>query len=276
VVGIGDSDYEFNLNLTEAEAKMIKIDVNQINNMSECIPLLQNDQVKHKIVINSKNLLFNVLLNLNKSNSNKTFIEYISLNSIVALPNFIGFRDKIVSDLDENYMYLIENNLTQPNKLKFNICVQNQQPKSFEMEISPSDYVYDKEKDEKKRKEKEYIARKEYDVYNQMKESFKKLDNSDDMHDYLSKKTISPSKDKEKEKKEKSPSPHKKEFKFDFTKKALDKDKEAKKDDKKQDDKSPADKKDEKKEEKKDDKKDGKKDEKKEDKKDKNDDKKRC
>ena len=41
VMGLGDIDYEFNLDLTEKEALLFKYDPNKLNSLKDCKSLLQ-------------------------------------------------------------------------------------------------------------------------------------------------------------------------------------------------------------------------------------------
>ena len=68
VMGLGDIDYEFNLDLTEKEALLFKYDPNKLNSLKDCKSLLQNKIIKDKITISSRNNLINLLLFINKTN----------------------------------------------------------------------------------------------------------------------------------------------------------------------------------------------------------------
>ena len=104
VMGLGDIDYEFSLNLSEPEAKLLKFDIDQVKNLTDCKSLLQNDEIKEKININSKNNLVNLLLFINKTNQNKSYTEFLSLNCLF-LNQDLGFiKEKIKIDFEDNFL----------------------------------------------------------------------------------------------------------------------------------------------------------------------------
>ncbi len=94
VVGIGETDYEFNLNLTETELVLYKIDPESLNSVSDLIPLLKIKELKEKLYISSNNNLLNIFLFLNKTNPHKTFVEYVSLNCMMVNPENFFMKEK--------------------------------------------------------------------------------------------------------------------------------------------------------------------------------------
>ena len=82
VMSFGEFDYDFSLNLSEADAKKYKFDIEQAKSLKDLSPLLKNEEIQSKVQMNSKNKLINLLLFLNKTNKHKTFIEFLSLNCI--------------------------------------------------------------------------------------------------------------------------------------------------------------------------------------------------
>ena len=160
VMGLGDIDYEFSLNLSEPEAKLYKFDIDQAKSLKDCKNLLQIEEVKEKISISSKNNLVNLLLFVNKTNQNKIFAEFLSLNCLFLNQDMAFIKEKIKQDFDENFLFLIESNIKQPCKFKLNINVQNKPPKSFEMELQTSDKKVEEKKTEKKPEEKKAEEKK--------------------------------------------------------------------------------------------------------------------
>ena len=136
VMGIGDIDYEFSINLTQAEANYLKFDIDKVRTLQDCKGLLEQEEIREKLTISSKNNLINLLLFLNKTNSNKTFVEFLSLNSL-SLSNDMAFvKEKVKTDFDDNFLFLIESNLINPCKFKLQINVENKQPKILQSEDS--------------------------------------------------------------------------------------------------------------------------------------------
>lgn len=136
VLGIGDIDYEFTINMTQAEANFLKFDIDKIKSLQDCKTLLEQEEVRDKMQISSKNNLINLLLFLNKTNLNKTFVEFLSLNCLSLSQDMAFFKEKVKTDFDDNFLFLIESNLISPCKFKLQINVENKSPKIFESETS--------------------------------------------------------------------------------------------------------------------------------------------
>jgi hypothetical protein len=161
VVGIGETDFEFNLNLTETELVLYKINPESLNSVSDLIPLLKINELKEKLYISSNNNLLNIFLYLNKTNPQKTFVEYVSLNCIMVNPENFFMKEKMIKELEENCMFLIEANLLPPTKIKINLNIPNRPTKILEMEFTSNDYIYDKSREEKDRLEAEQYRKME-------------------------------------------------------------------------------------------------------------------
>ena len=129
VLGIGDIDYEFSIDLTQAEANYLNFDIDRVRSLQDCKTLLEQEEVREKMTISSKNNLINLLLFLNKTNSNKTFVEFLSLNSLSLSNDMVFLKDKVKTDFDDNFLFLIESSLIAPCKFKLQINVENKQPK---------------------------------------------------------------------------------------------------------------------------------------------------
>ena len=150
VLGLGEIDYSFNLNLTEKEALLYKFDINQTKSIKDCKNLLQTNEIKEKIMITSKNNLINLMLFINKTNPTKSFTEFLSLNCLILNQDFSFLKEKISSQFDDNFLFLIESNILPPCKFKLNIQVGDNQPKTFVSELNESSKVMDDGKDVKK------------------------------------------------------------------------------------------------------------------------------
>lgn len=136
VLGIGDIDYEFTINLTQDEASFLKFDIDKVRSLQDCKALLQQEEVREKMQISSKNNLINLLLFLNKTNLNKTFVEFLSLNCLSLSQDMAFVKEKVKTDFDDNFLFLIESNLISPCKFKLQINVENKSPKIFESDSS--------------------------------------------------------------------------------------------------------------------------------------------
>lgn len=146
VLALGEIDYNFNLELTDNEALFYKFDINQVKSLKDCKTLLQNSEIKDKIVISSKNNLINLLLFINKTNPTKSFTEFLSLNCLFLGQDLAFIKEKISSQFDENFLFLIESNILSPCKFKLNIKVGEGKSKSFTSELNESSKVTDENK----------------------------------------------------------------------------------------------------------------------------------
>jgi len=150
VMSFGEFDYDFSLNLSEEEAKKLNFDVEQAKSIKDISPLLKSQDVCDKVQMSSQNKLINLLLFINKTNRHKTFIEFLSLNCIFLSNDLFFMKERIKSNFDEDFMYLLESNVLPPTKYKFNINVENKAPKTFEMEFFMTDTKKESEKENPK------------------------------------------------------------------------------------------------------------------------------
>ena len=139
VMSFGEFDYDFSLNLSETDAKKYSFDIDKASSIKDLSTLLKQEDVCSKVQMNSKNKLLNLLLFINKTNQNKTFIEYLSLNCIFLSNDLLFMKERMKSGFDDDFLFLLESNILPPNKYKFNINVENKPPKTFEMEFFMSD-----------------------------------------------------------------------------------------------------------------------------------------
>ena len=139
VVGLGETDYDFNLNLSETDIRLYKIDTEKMNRISDLLPLLQIKELRERLIITSRNILLNIFLFLNKTNLNKTFIEFLSLNCMIVNPDNNYLKEKVISEFEDNSLFLIESNILPPSKFKINLNFPHQDTKSFEMELKMND-----------------------------------------------------------------------------------------------------------------------------------------
>jgi len=255
VVGIGETDYEFNLNLTETELVLYKIDPESLNSVSDLIPLLKIKELKEKLYISSNNNLLNIFLFLNKTNPQKTFVEYVSLNCMMVNPENFFMKEKMIKELEENCMFLIEANLLPPTKIKINLNIPNRPTKLLEMEFTSNDYIYDKAREEKDRLEAEQYRKMELERSLQKTHASAKKNEPQKEQSFVKKETTNfNKKNDEISKKEDLQNKYKEitneiknELKKDENKKNEEKKQEVKKDESKVDDKNNENKKEEKK-----------------------------
>ena len=58
VMSFGQFDYDFSLNLSEADAKKYDFDIDQAKSLKDLSPLLKNEDIQFKVQLNSKNKLY--------------------------------------------------------------------------------------------------------------------------------------------------------------------------------------------------------------------------
>ena len=193
VMGLGDIDYEFNLELSEKEALSYKFDLNQANSIHDCKSLLLKTSVKNKILISSKNNLINLLLFINKTNTSKSFTEFLSINCLFLNQEFAFIKEKIKNEFDENFLYLIESNIISPCKFKLNIKIENKEPKTFESELTETSMVLEDSKNDKiglDQKKPNEIGKKVDDLFAKQSDDKNKPDDSKKVVDPTAKKTV--------------------------------------------------------------------------------------
>ena len=167
VVGLGETDFDFNLNISETEIKLYKIDGQKINSIVDLLPLLEIKELRDRLIITSQNILLNIFLFLNKTNMNKTFIEYLSLNCMIVNPENKYLKEKVLNDFEDNSLFLLESNILPPSKFKINLNLAHQEPKTLVMELKMNDYLYDKTREQNDLKAEESFAKREMDRSNQ-------------------------------------------------------------------------------------------------------------
>ena len=178
VMGLGDIDYEFNLDLTEKEALLFKYDPNKLNSLKDCKSLLQNKIIKDKITISSRNNLINLLLFINKTNVSKSFTEFISINCLFLNQDLAFIKEKIKNEFDDNFLYLIESNIISPCKFKLNINVENKESKSFESELTETSTLLDDSNTDNKATEEKKIDLSKNNITKKSEDGNKASDSS--------------------------------------------------------------------------------------------------
>ena len=136
IMSFGNTDFELNLKITDDQAKKYKFDLNQTNSFNDMKSLLENQDIRENVSVSVKNQLLNLLLFMNKTNKNKIFLEYLTLNTLFFGEELNQMKDKAISYFDDYYIQLIETNIFPPNKFIFNVNFNNTSKKSFEIYIS--------------------------------------------------------------------------------------------------------------------------------------------
>lgn len=141
IVGIGSLDYELSLTLTEKECNSNNFVLSQINSIKDCKGILSKSKILSKINIASRNNLINLLLFINKSNPDKSFVEFLSINSLFISDEIKFVKNKIKENFDENFLFLIESNIINPSKFKLIINTEKGESKELEFDINEANKI---------------------------------------------------------------------------------------------------------------------------------------
>jgi hypothetical protein len=109
LIAFGVIDFELNLNLTEIECKYYNVNYDNfvtLQGLKDCFNLTG---ILNQIVLNSNNSLITSLIYLNKSNTKKTFIKFVSLNP---------FKSQFLEE--EEFMYDVVKYVTEQNYILLN------------------------------------------------------------------------------------------------------------------------------------------------------------
>jgi hypothetical protein len=115
VAAFGKFPVCFHLNLTREEMNTLKLNIHEIDALTDYNKIIDSTTVKKKIYINSNFFLSNLLIFFNKTCVNIKNIEYITLNNLSNLGNFQFLVDMI----EEN------NLLIKPLNIQHNYCSLN-------------------------------------------------------------------------------------------------------------------------------------------------------
>jgi hypothetical protein len=144
LVSLGSLDLEFSLTLSEEEARTYGVEYDAINCLKDCEGFLtatHERKIMDFIGLTSKNSTISSLLYMNKANSNKTFVEFISLSSFVITPE-LGFMNEVITTVtDSNFFFINYQNVYPqvPNKMTFAINIEGKDSKVFSIEASPAE-----------------------------------------------------------------------------------------------------------------------------------------
>ena len=170
IMSFGNTDFELNLKITDDQAKKYKFDLNQTNSFNDMKSLLENQDIRENVSVSVKNQLLNLLLFMNKTNKNKIFLEYLTLNTLFFGEELNQMKDKAISYFDDYYIQLIETNIFPPNKFIFNVNFNNTSKKSFEI------YISSEQLEKNKNSKEEKIQNEEIKIYEISKEGPKKVE----------------------------------------------------------------------------------------------------
>jgi len=132
ILGLGEIEFDFTLNLNDVIINKLKLDLDRINNLEE---LIIHEEIKNSIVISSKNNLINLLLFINKSSSSKVIAEFVCL-SYLSLPDEFSFlKEKMKREFEENFLYLVEAEVYKSPKRfpKIDVMLNNVFYKTFDL-----------------------------------------------------------------------------------------------------------------------------------------------
>jgi hypothetical protein len=132
ILGLGEIEFNFTLNLNDVIINKLKLDLDTINNLEQ---LIIHEEIKNSIVISSKNNLINLLLFVNKSSSSKVCAEFVCLNYLSLPDEFSFLKDKMKMEFEENFLYLVEAEVNNTLKRfpKIDVMLNNVFYKTFDL-----------------------------------------------------------------------------------------------------------------------------------------------
>lgn len=141
VLGMGNIDLTYTLNLSEDDVKKYKIDISKIETLDDIGFLEDAKNLWTKIFISSDNPTLMMLLFLNRTSENKLFIEYLSYK----LP-FYDEKEKAMGEMintvnELNFLFILPNTQLFPEKgtCKITFIIKfNDESKSFTLGDSQS------------------------------------------------------------------------------------------------------------------------------------------
>jgi hypothetical protein len=136
LVSLGSLELEFTLTLTEEEAELFGIDMNKVKCLKDCESFLQNTEerkITDYIGLTSKNSTINSLLFMNKANSNKTFIEYITLSNFIFDEENAFINEVLTTVTDSNFFFINYQNIYPriSNIMTFSIKIEGREQVDF-------------------------------------------------------------------------------------------------------------------------------------------------
>lgn len=156
IIGLGILKIDFYINLTEEMIRSHDIDFQRINSPKDLILFYENPILLNQIQISTTDNLTNILLYINKANSQKSFVELITLNSLRFKPEEEFIR-KIFSHVTEhNYLFTNEMSITNvPNKISFAIKSGKKLLKYFDIVSDFDPFAEEIKKEENSKEEKD-------------------------------------------------------------------------------------------------------------------------
>jgi hypothetical protein len=147
IIGLGLIKIDFYINLTEEMIKEHEIDFHRINSPKDLLFILENPALLNQIQISTTDNLTNILLYINKANTQKSFVELITLNSLKFKPEEEFIRKLFSHVTEHNYLFTNEMSITNlPNKVSFAIKSGKKLLKYFDI---TTDYVIYSEQNKK-------------------------------------------------------------------------------------------------------------------------------
>lgn len=122
VIGLGLIKLDFYINITDEILKRNAIDLSKINTPKDLTFIAENPTLLDLVQISTTDTLTNILLYLNKANTQKSFVELITLNPLRFRPEEEHMRKIFAHVTEHNYLFSNEMNAAStPNKISFAI-----------------------------------------------------------------------------------------------------------------------------------------------------------
>lgn len=120
ILGLGLIKLDFYLNLNDDLIKKYKLDFSKINSPRDLAFIAEDPTLLDLIQISSSDTLSNILLYINKTSINKSFVELITLSSLKIHPDEEHMKKIFTHVTEHNYLFSNEMSCTTvPNKISF-------------------------------------------------------------------------------------------------------------------------------------------------------------
>lgn len=120
ILGLGLIKLDFYLNLNDDLIKKYNIDFSKINSPRDLAFIAEDPNLLDLIQISSSDTLSNILLYINKTSLNKSFVELITLSSLKIHPDEEHMKKIFTHVTEHNYLFSNEMSCTTvPNKISF-------------------------------------------------------------------------------------------------------------------------------------------------------------
>lgn len=159
IIGLGLIKLDFYLNITDDLIKHHNIELSKINSPKDLFFIAENPILLDLVQLSTTDTLTNILLYVNKANSQKSFVELITLNPLRFKPEEEFIR-KIFSHVTEhNYLFTNEMNVAStPNKISFAIKSGKKLLKYFDIIADYDPFA------EEIKKEENFIVNKSFKI----------------------------------------------------------------------------------------------------------------